>query len=341
MCHVVSFPNYATEAADSHLDLVFFNKAWQRIQHYVSYPYRPTKWGLANRIRRFFYNMDVPTPPRTIDMAQTPTHISADGEAHFPLTWRPESKRIQEMTVKPDVLIFATGFLPSFPFLNTADNEGQRPYPVAFDANVRQIWKSDDPTIGFIGFIRPGFGAIPPLAELQSMLFAMHLLDRVPRPLNPEDEWHYRMLLAPDARVSYGVEHDSYAYQLATDIDCAPYFTDLLKIAARTRKGWRLPYVWAAGGPLNTKFRLTGPWSWEGAPEVMTGELWETISRREGFFGKWIPASQSNDNMKTYLIRQYPFQHYSHDLSRNSQPLLLYLLWFLGTARRCWTCKTD
>ncbi|CAM1504267.1 Fc.00g018580.m01.CDS01 [Cosmosporella sp. VM-42] len=265
-----------------HASRVFFNKAWQRIHNYVSTPYRPTSWSLATRIRRFFWNTEIHPASRTIEVAPIPTHISEDGVAHFPLTGRPESERIQTMTIKPDVLIFATGYLPSFPFLNTSENNGREPYPEAFDADVRQIWKSDDPTIAFIGFIRPGFGAIPPLAEMQSMLFTMNLLNRIPKPLDPDDEWHYRIIHPPDARVSYGVEHDSYAYQLAKDMDIAASFTEVLKLSFTTRNGWRLPYVWGAGASFNPKFRMRGPWKWEGASNVMTDELWETISRREG-----------------------------------------------------------
>ncbi|KAI5462349.1 hypothetical protein BGZ63DRAFT_383591 [Mariannaea sp. PMI_226] len=270
---------------------VFFNKAWQRIQHYVSYPYRPTTWSLPVRIRKFFYNTRLPPPPtRIIDVAPFPSHISEDGVAHFPRTGRPEAERIQDIVVKPDVVIFATGYLTSFPFLQTPDNDGRKPYPTAFDADVRQIWKSDDPTVGFIGFIRPGFGAIPPLAELQSMLFTMNLINRIPRPLNPDDEWHYRIIHQPDARVTYGVEHDSYAYQLAKDIDGAPSFTEVLRIGLTTWRPWRLPFIWAAGGALNAKFRLRGPWMWEGAKDSLTYELWETIERSEGMF--------SNMNMR-------------------------------------------
>lgn len=278
-------PPLLTKIYNLILVAVFFNKAWQRISNHVSAPWRPTKWPLATRIRRFFFNTDIPPVSRIIEVAPNPTHISEDGVAHFPLNGRPESERINESVVKPDVVIFATGYLPAFPYLNTADNDGRKPYPLAFDADVRQIWNADDPTVGFIGFIRPGFGAIPPLAEMQAMLFTMNLLNRIPKPLDPEDEWHYRIIHPPDARVSYGVEHDSYAYQLAKDIDAAPTFTEVLKMALRTKRGWRLPYIWAAGASFNTKFRMRGPWKWEGAGEVMTGELWETIQRREGLFG--------------------------------------------------------
>jgi dimethylaniline monooxygenase (N-oxide forming) len=270
-----------------HVSRIFFNKAWQRISNYCSYPYRPTKWPLALRIRRFFWNTEVPPPPRVIDVAPTPTHVSSDGVMHFPNNGRVEAERIQHSVVKPDVVIFATGYLPSFPFLNGSDNKGHKRYPVAFDANVRHIWKADDPTVGFIGFVRPGFGAIPPLSEMQSMLFAMNLLNRVPNALDPEDEWHFRLLHPPDARVSYGVEHDSYAYQLAKDMDGAPSFTEVIKTACVTRNGWRLPWVWAAGSSFNAKFRMRGPWKDDGAAEILTGEMWETITRRKGLFGNF------------------------------------------------------
>ena len=190
------------------------------------------------------------------------------------------------MTIKPDVVIYATGYVPIFPFLNGPENKGQKPYPVAADADVRQIWKANDPTIGFIGFIRPGLGAIPPLAEMQSMLFTMHLLGCVPNTLDPEDEWHYRLIAPPDARISYGVEHDSYGYQLAKDMNTAPSFIEILKISMKTRRGWRLPYIWAGGASFTSKFRLRGAWKQDGAAEIMTGELWETITRRENLWGK-------------------------------------------------------
>jgi dimethylaniline monooxygenase (N-oxide forming) len=253
---------------------------------------------------------------------------------HFPNNGRVEAQRIQQSVVKPDVVIFATGYLPSFPYLNTPDNHGSKPYPVAFDANVRHIWKDDDPTIGFIGFVRPGFGAIPPLAEMQAMLFTMNLLNRVPNPLNPEDEWHFRLLHPPDSRVSYGVEHDSYAYQLAKDMNGAPSFTEVLKTALVTPYGWRLPWVWAAGSSFNTKFRMRGPWKDDRAAEILTTEMWETISRRKGLFGKFQDIQIFLIILLTLRPRKHPSQHPPHGLPRLHQPLLLPLLLVLG--HPCW-----
>src|SRR5690606_38979246 len=82
----------------------------------------------------------------------------------------------------------------------------------------------------------------------------------------------------------------SYAYQLAKDIGGAASITDVFRLSLRTRRGWRLPYVWAGGASFNSKFRMVGPWRSDGAPEILTGELWETIRRREGLFGN-VPLS--------------------------------------------------
>lgn len=266
---------------------MFWNKAWQRVKNHISTPYRPTEWPLSTRISRLFFHTAITPATKTVDVAPFPSHFSDDGIAHFPITNRPESLRIQESVVKPDIVVLATGYVPSFPFLNTSQNAGRRAYPSSREANVRNIWKDDDPTVGFIGFVRPGFGAIPPLAEMQAMLFATNLLGRITNELSIDDEWHYRIITPPDARVDYGVEHDSYAYQLAKDMNIAPSVTDILRISLWTRHGWRLPYIWACGASFNCKFRLTGMWKWDGAAERLTGELWETITRCEGLFGNF------------------------------------------------------
>ena len=227
-------------------------------------------------------------PGRPIDVAPYPTHIDEQGVAHFADNGGPEYPRIKDQTIKPDVVIFATGYLQAFPFFESKVNKGSTPYPRADQADVREIWKADDPTVGFIGFIRPGFGAIPPLSELQVMLWIMNLLGQIKKPLVEDDQWHYRLIAPPEARLSYGVEHDSYAYQLASDMNATAGFTDVARLSLKESNGrfWRLPWIWAASTNFTVKFRLVGPWAWKGAPDVMTDDLWEVISRRQGLFGK-------------------------------------------------------
>lgn len=174
-------------------------------------------------------------------------------------------------TVKPDVVIFATGYTQSFPFLSGT-------YPLPKDASIRGIWQEGGEDVAFIGFLRPSFGAIPPSAELQAQLWVLNLVNRLPAPLKYED--HFRLKHLPGSRVTYGVDHESYAYQLALDMGSAAGFTEVLAM------GPKVLVAWALGANVNTKFRLVGPWKWYGAQQVMATEIWETVSRRRGFFGK-------------------------------------------------------
>lgn len=257
---------------------------------YIVPPYRPTDaectWG--EWIRRRILDTPVQDPGRYIDVAPFPAGFDADGVAEFVDNGRPEYQRIRDQKIKPDVVIFATGYTQEMPFLASPRNAGRKAYPLPRDADVRDVWRRDDPTVGFIGFVRPGFGAIPPLAEMQAMLFVANLCNRVPSPLSPEDEWHYRILAPPDARIPYGVEHDSYVYQLAKDMDAAPSFSEVLRLGFSSRKPgawWRLPALWAGAPNFVVKMRLRGPWCWDGAVDVMLDCLWEVISRRKGMYG--------------------------------------------------------
>jgi dimethylaniline monooxygenase (N-oxide forming) len=58
---------------------------------------------------------------------------------------------MRNKVVKPDVLIFATGCKQEFLFLDSS-------HITPGEANIRNIWKSGDESVGFIGFARPSFG---------------------------------------------------------------------------------------------------------------------------------------------------------------------------------------
>lgn len=89
---------------------------------------------------------------RTIEFAPWPESIDNDGIIHFKKNDSVESKYIETQTIKPDIVIMATGYQHlSFPFLS----EG---YPHSNDADVRSMWKDGDETVGFIGFVRPQIG---------------------------------------------------------------------------------------------------------------------------------------------------------------------------------------
>lgn len=279
---------------------VFFNKAGGKITPYISAPYRPKKPSVINRIRSAF--IQAPTPDhqgRVIDVAPLPESFDENGVIRFQNNGRPEYQTMKDQKIKPDIVVLCTGYKQEFPFLTAAqppataerkeDNPTHaRPYPSsASSANVRQIWSPSDPTVSFIGFVRPSLGAIPPLSEMQAQLWILQIAkpQLIPRPLFPADEHHYRLRHPPSARIQYGVDHESYVYQLALDMDSALGFVETLGLAWR-RWGWRFVVTWALTGNLNAKFRVRGPWRWDGAERVMMGEMWESVKERRWFWGK-------------------------------------------------------
>lgn len=120
---------------------------------YISAPYRSK--SLLHRIRSSILQVQLPdTEGRVIDLAPWPAHIDSKGVIHFIDNGRPEAHAMRGVKRKVDVLVFATGYDQTFPFLDKA-------YPRPEDADIRRIWKTGDETVGYIGFIRPSFGITP------------------------------------------------------------------------------------------------------------------------------------------------------------------------------------
>ncbi|KAH8713479.1 Dimethylaniline monooxygenase [N-oxide-forming] 1 [Beauveria bassiana] len=273
---------------------VFFNKS-MKVCPYISLPYRPQVPGR----RLWLYALRsalVQTPVedtngRYVDLAPWPLQVQPSGFVEFVDNGRPEYQKMKERQARPDMMVLCTGYKQSFPFL---DRQSNPPYATPDTANIRRIWERSDPSVGFIGFVRPSLGAIPPLSEMQAQLWIAHLLARhcIPRPPHPQDEWHYRLRSVPGARVQYGVDHESYVYQLALDMGSAPGLTDVVRLGSL-----KLLLVWALGANFNTKFRLRGPWRWDGASALLTSrEFWATITRRPIIFGEfWRALTRSQD----------------------------------------------
>ena len=246
---------------------------------YISAPYRNPSF--LSRIRAFFINVPITaTDGRTIDLAPWPSSISKGGIATFTTSDRPEGIRMRDKIVKPDILIFCTGYSQSFPFLPSSS------YFVPLQADKRGVYKSSDPSVGFIGFVRPGMGAIPALSELQAQFWTLSLLDLLPK--TPARDIDYKLHVRAGRREyeSYGVDHEAYAYQLALDMGSAPRLTEAAGL------GFKTAFTWAMGPNFNTKFRLVGPWRWEGAREVMKEELCGVVRKSGGWFCEipfWAP----------------------------------------------------
>lgn len=133
-------------------------------------------------------------------------------------------------------------------------------------------------------------GAIPPLAELQAQFWVLRLpQDRYPKEVPTTRDPHaldtYDMDWQLHARDSYsffdtkrGVDHESYAYQLALDMGSAPKMSHVM------RKGYKVFYAWAMGSNFNPKFRMIGPWKSDDAEDIMRDELYNVVKRSGGIF---------------------------------------------------------
>ena len=65
-----------------------------------------------------------------------------------------------------DVIILCTGYLPSFSFLPEAYK------PDSFRHLYKHIFNIDDPTLSFIGFVRPVIGSVAGISEVQARMVA-------------------------------------------------------------------------------------------------------------------------------------------------------------------------
>ena len=95
-----------------------------------------------------------PNTDFTVDLAPFPVGFDEEGRAIFPESKRKDAIRMKGRDVRPDSVIFATGYTQDFSLF---DPDGK--YPTASEADVRSVVKSGDETVAFIGFLRPGIGA--------------------------------------------------------------------------------------------------------------------------------------------------------------------------------------
>jgi dimethylaniline monooxygenase (N-oxide forming) len=202
---------------------VFLNKSHKAIP-YINKPFKPRR-----RLMSLFASyIDPPEDAQssaTIDLAPWPAWFDPDGSVVFGSSrdGYKEAKRMKVKKVKPDVVVYATGYRQIWDWLGSHYPKG----PEDERVDVLEICSSEDPSIGFIGFLRPGVGkratsggsrgdaltfdhaflsrtsgAIPPMAEIQAMLWTLLLQKRIPI---PKVEPVYRLLASKQARIQYGV----------------------------------------------------------------------------------------------------------------------------------------
>lgn len=263
-------------------NLVFLCKSSRSIPYLSSGQRSKSIW---NRMRSAIINVPVEdTDGRGIDIKTWPNRVDEDGYMQF----HANTQRNAKDSLRPDVIVLATGYRTEFSFL---DDD----YPKLSETDVRCVYKDGHVDVGFIGFVRPSIGAIPPLAELQAQFWVLRVLQhhfpaQVPRVRQADAVTSYEMDYKLHARAGVdlfarkrGVDHESYAYQLALDMGSAPTISYVFS------RGWKVFFTWAFGSNFNTKFRLVGPWKWaDGAEEIMSHELFDVVKRSGGFVCKCL-----------------------------------------------------
>ncbi|KAJ6120192.1 Monooxygenase [Penicillium sp. IBT 18751x] len=248
---------------------VFLNKS-NKAMPYLNRPYKTHNPFLAFIGNRYIDPPEDAASDRAVDTCTWPKYIDDHGVVHFqPNHDRKDWQRLKNRKITPNCVVYCSGYKQTFPYLDPS-------YPTASDAQIRNIVNPSHPDIAFIGFVRPGVGAIPPIAEQQAMWWTALITGRMKMPMDPP---HYHLLAPKSARIHYGVDHSAYMSTLAKDFGGAPGLLELYR-----RHGLQILLVYCFGASFVTFYRLVGPFESSVAPEIARTELAETILRR-GYIG--------------------------------------------------------
>lgn len=244
---------------------VFLNKS-HRAMPYLNRPHKKIHPFLKLIGNEYIDPPEDAKSDRYVDTCTFPESIDETGRVIFhPRPDRKDWQRLKNKVVRPTMIVYCTGYKQDFTWMDRA-------LPRANEANVRNIIKAGRPDIGFIGFVRPGVGAIPPIAEQQAMWWTALILGRMAEPRHPG---HYKLLTRTNARIEYGVDYSTYMAVLAHDFGGAPGLLELWRA-----HGLQVLLIYCFGASFVSFYRLLGPFKSDIAPEVAKTELLDTIMRR-------------------------------------------------------------
>lgn len=279
-----------------------------------------------NAITQYIDPIEDANSDKIIELAPWVCHVEDDGEVKFQRGGSHQTKiraRIKTIEVRPDIVVFCTGYKQELEFLS-------EDYILPQDATIRNITHPDDTSVAYIGFVRPGVGAIPPIAEMQSLWLTSLWSGNIALPVSDN---HYHLLHAESARIQYGVDHSAYMSTLARDCGASPDLFELYR-----EYGWKVTFTYCFGASFTTFYRLLGPhrMNRNDALRIVNGELLEIVKRRGyvgNFFWALIPMvwkyaihvaamililyrfSTSGSILEHSLLSIYIRQHYALDTS--------------------------
>ncbi|GAA6029258.1 hypothetical protein JCM8097_003591 [Rhodosporidiobolus ruineniae] len=251
---------------------VFLNKS-HAATTYINRPYK-TRSKLLSLISSYHDPEEDVATLGVVELAPFPTGFDEEGAVQWDWekcsarggSWKKVRERMEGRRVEPNLVLFASGYRQEFSDWLSPE------YPRPWDANIRDVVSSTTPDIAFIGFVRPGVGAIPPIAEQQSMWWTAYLKGIMKLPTDPP---HYYLLAKPEARIKYGVDHSTYMSTLARDMGASPSLLDLLRT-----HGPFITLVYCFSAAFTTNYRLVGPFASPLAPGIVGTEIWDTVTRR-------------------------------------------------------------
>ncbi|WWC71229.1 uncharacterized protein I206_105182 [Kwoniella pini CBS 10737] len=274
---------------------VFLNKS-SKAMKFLNKPY----YNLSKIHKYFFHYIDdyqsSNQKQKQIEIVPFPKKINKDGIVIFNELPLHRKKEInwKSKICKPDLIILCTGYKQNFNWLGKGYPKGPE------ECEIRGICSEKDLSIGFIGFVRPGVGAIPPISEMQTQLFQLLSQNKISIPTSPET---YHLLHSPTSRIQYGVDHSTYMSTLSRDIGSSPGLFELWR-----EYGWFVLFVYCFGAAFPTFYRLIGPFKSEKAKGIVETELWETIQRRgllgNIFMGVIPMAFYAVINITAYIIEK-------------------------------------
>ncbi|GAA6005027.1 flavin-containing monooxygenase [Rhodotorula paludigena] len=251
---------------------VFLNKS-HKAMTYINRPYKKRS-KLLSLVSDYYDPPEDAATPGIVELAPWPIGFEADGTVKWDWdacekkggSWKRVRARMEGRKVEPNLVIFASGYKQEFSSWLSPE------YPRPWDTDMRDVLSSSAPDVAFIGFVRPGVGAIPPIAEQQSMWWTALLQKKMKLSTDPP---HYYLLSRPEARIQYGVDHSTYMSTLARDMGASPGLWELLRT-----HGPFITLVYCFSAAFTSHYRLVGPFKSDKAPEVVRTEIWDTVTRR-------------------------------------------------------------